>query len=67
MFRPHSKADHPGGDTAKKGESCKQPEGIRRRQWNCATQHTSDDAVLDSELDSLRHLGGPGAAGLHLG
>jgi hypothetical protein len=67
MFRPDAKADHSGGDAAKKGESRKQPEGIRRRQWNCTIQYASDDAVLDSELDSLRHLGGPGAAGLHLG
>lgn len=67
MFRADAKADHSGGDTAKNGESRKQPKGIGGRQRNCAIQHASDDATLDDELGPLRYVGRPGAAGLHLG
>lgn len=67
MFRPDPETNHPGGDPTKKWESGQQPEGIGRCQGSLATQYAFDHAVLDSELDSLRHLSGPGAAGLHLG
>lgn len=67
MFRTDAQPDHSGWDTAKHRESRKQPNGIGRGQRNCATQYAFDYTGLDSELDSLRHLGWPVPSRLHLG
>lgn len=67
MLKTNPEPNYSGGNTTKKGEPCKEPKGRGRCQLNLAIQHASDHAVLDSKLDSLRHLGRPDASRLHLG
>ena len=62
---PHS--DHSAWNATENGEARNQLDCKGRPELARAIQHAADDAVLDEELNSLRHFGRPGAASLHLG
>ena len=59
MLRPESESDHPGGNPTEEWKQRQQPDGERRREPVPIGEDAPDDAILNRELDSLRHAGRP--------
>lgn len=59
MLRPESESDHPGGNPAEEWKQRQQPDCERRREPTAIGKDAPDDAILNSELHSLRHAGRP--------
>lgn len=65
VFGPESQTDQPSRKSLKKREASDQSDRNRRLQPDRRGKHRRDDTVLNHELHSLCHLGGPGPPGLY--